>query len=123
MRQRRVDFERDVAVRAFALTIERGEQIAGLAYIFDGQLPENLLGIPPGPGQRDERSVVVFRFDDGFVENGWIGSNAADIAAGDHGRQVAIFEQATLDVVVPQGLAEGKGLLNGVGHPSNLPTF
>ena len=112
MCQRRADFQRNVAIRAFALAVHGRELVAGIPDVFDGKLPEDLLGIPAGPGQWDERRFVVVRLGDGVEENGWIGGDAADIAACDHGSQLAILEQAALDVIVPEGLTQGIEFLN-----------
>ncbi len=106
-REERADFQADIAVAAAGLVIERTEQVGGGADVFDGQLPEDLLRVPARPGQRDQGRVVIVGLGDGVVEDGRVGGHAADIAALDHGLELTILQETTLDVVVPKGLAEG----------------
>ncbi len=110
----RVDLDADVAVAAVRLLVQRREQIARGANVFDGKLPEDFLRVPARPGERREGGVVIVRPGDGVVEDGRVGGHAADVAAFDHGFEFAVFQLAALDVVHPEGLTEGGEFFNQV---------
>ena len=116
MREIWADFEADVAIAAIGFFIQRREGIARGFDIFDGKLPEDLLRIPACPGKRRERRVVIVRLRDGVIEDGRVGRHAANIAAFDHGFEFAVFQQFTLDVVVPDGLTELCKFCNWIIH-------
>ena len=112
----RTDFDAHKAVAAIRLLVKRQERVAGILDIFDGKLPEDLLRVPARPGQRHKRGIIIRGLGDGVVENGRVGGDAANVAAFDHGFEFAALrvQQFALDIVVPEGLAEGGEGLDGV---------
>ncbi len=110
----RADFETDESVAAVRFFVKRQEQVAGFLNIFDRELPEDLLRVPARPGEGNQRGIVIVRLGDGVVENGRVGRDAANFAALDHGFEFAVFEKFSLDVVVPEGLAEGGEFRDGI---------
>ncbi len=107
VRQVRADLQADVAVAPAALLVQRPEQIRRRLDILDRKLPEDLLRALAGLRQRYQPGIIVLRLGDRVHEDRRIGGNAADLSAGDHPGQLAIVQQAALDVVVPDRLAGG----------------
>jgi len=106
MRKHRADLNAHVPIPAIGLFVKRHEGIAGGFDIFNRKLPEDLFRIPAGPGKRYERGIIICRFGDRVVEDGWVGGHATNVAAFDHRFKFAVLQQFALDIIHPEGLAE-----------------
>ena len=101
------DFERDHAVGAAGLFVHRQEEVAGLADVVNGEAVEGVAGaavrvfVEPAA----QRGVVGVA-SKGFLEDGRVGGDAAQVVISDEVRQFAAGEHAPLDVVVPNALPE-----------------
>ena len=98
----RADLDADKAIAAIRLFVQGSEQITRGADIFNRQLPEDLFRVPACPRQRRERGIVVLALRNGVVEDAGVLRHAADVAALDHGSELAVLQLLALDVIQPE---------------------
>ena len=81
VREVRVNLERDPAVLALALVPDGAEDVAGVADVVLGELPEDLLGIVVLAAQLADLVVVGVAFGDRALEDRGVGRHALDSLA------------------------------------------
>ena len=93
VREVRVDLERDPAVLAVALVPDGAQDVAGVADVVLGELPEDLLGIVVGGAQLTDLVVVRVALGDRALEDRRVGRHAHD-ALLDEALEIAVLARS-----------------------------
>src|SRR5205814_7934119 len=107
----RVDLDRDVTVFAAACVPDGTEQIARVADVFLGQMPEDLLGLVELVEAGANLLVVEVALRDRLLEDGRVRGDADDRVIAHHPLELAGLQQLTGEEVDPDALAELRELM------------
>ena len=116
VRQRGADFDADESIAAFALVVDRPEDVRGVGNVLQHQLVVDLIARLVLRRKLPQLCVVVIAAADGLLEDRRIGRHAAQIVLLDHLLQPAGGDQPALHLVVPDTLANLGQLNEGVAH-------
>ena len=101
--QARVDLDGDAAVDVAGGLVDAGEQVAGVAYVVGGGLPDGVVDGGASGGQVVELLLVGGAVGEGGLEDRRVGGDPADVPGVDQLLQVAGLQALAGQVVQPQG--------------------
>ena len=116
----RADLQGRVAVGGVGLVVDRAKEVGGCPDVLDGQRFVYLVDAASAGRESLKGVVVVAALCDGLLEDGRVGGESRYTEI-DEALQLSGLDEAAPDVVVPDRLADGPDVLNGVAHPAPPP--
>ena len=107
VRQFRVHLDRYITIFPVGGFVEPEQDIGRSANIIDHEPIQDALRRPTGLSHHAQISPVGIAARDGLLEDAGIGGDAADDLIGHMLSQCAVFDHVALDVIQPDGLAQG----------------